>query len=275
MRTLVAGPWVGEFGWELFAWHGYIRALAKKFDKTVIIARSNSKALYDDFADEFVSFEPTGGISDAFFMHNVDVRTCLKKVVDTNNIKLNKGTTLLLPRRIGIPPHTHYTQHEIFGDHMIKPEYICFGEKGEKLFDFVFHIRSRDLRKEDNWSFGKWQTLKELLGDKKIACIGTKSESESIDGTDDLRGLELSRLMSILRNSTCAFGPSSGPMHLASLCALPHVVWSTPANKIRYEENWNPLQTRVLFNSDYSWHPSPEFVYKKYLEWNDNDEIKK
>ena len=32
MKTLIAGPWVGEFGWELAAWQGYIRALSKNFD---------------------------------------------------------------------------------------------------------------------------------------------------------------------------------------------------------------------------------------------------
>ena len=57
MKTLIAGPWVGEFGWELFAWQGYLRALSRKFDKTIIISRTASKALYDDFADEFISFD--------------------------------------------------------------------------------------------------------------------------------------------------------------------------------------------------------------------------
>ena len=36
-KTLIAGPWVGEFGWELFAWHGYVRTLAKQYDRIIII----------------------------------------------------------------------------------------------------------------------------------------------------------------------------------------------------------------------------------------------
>ena len=163
MRKLIAGPWVGEFGWELFAWQAYVRSLAKNFDKTVIISRNNSKALYEDFADEFLSYTPTGGLTDSFFMHQVDIRLCLREVIKENNISLDKNTTIFLPRRIGLPPHTHYTQPVILGEYLIKPEYICFGEKQDKKYDYIFHIRSRDLRKEDNWSIDKWSELKGIL----------------------------------------------------------------------------------------------------------------
>ena len=127
---------------------------------------------------------------------------------------------------------------------MVKPEYIKYGNPSNENYDFVFHIRNRDLRKEDNWELNKWEVLKNLLGGR-IACIGTKEESICIPGTEDLRGKELSKTISVLSSSKCAFGPSSGPMHLASLCGTPHVVWSLDANKARYEENWNPLKTRT------------------------------
>ena len=269
MKKLIAGPWNGEFGWELFAWHAYIRALSRKFDHITIISRDSSRALYDDFADEFVGYNPDGGLSDSFFMYNVDIRECFKDAVLKNEIKLDADTSIILPRRIGIPPHTHYTQCVIFGDYTVKPEYICFGENSIKQYDYILHIRDRELRKEDNWSLENWYKLVDLLGDKKIACIGTKQESGFIEGTADLRGIELKKLFTILKNADCAFGSSSGPMHLASLCGLPHIIWSIPQNKIRYEENWNPLKTKVLFNSDFNWHPAPEYIYEKFLGWKD------
>ena len=123
------------------------------------------------------------------------------------------------------------------------------------------------MRKEDNWSVENWSKLRDLLGNKKIACIGTKQESGIIDGTDDLRDIDIQELLNVMRNSTCAFGPSSGPMHLASLCGLPHVVWSIPQNKVRYEENWNPLKTKILFDSEHDWHPTPEYIYNKFKGW--------
>ena len=273
MKKLIAGPWTGEFGGELFAWQAYIRALSTKFDHTTIISRVNSRALYSDFADNYIAYEPQGGNPDAFFMHNLDIRSAFKDAVRKNNIVLTEGTSVVLPRRIGFPPHTHYTQMVMFGKHTIKPKYVVLGDTGKrkyKRYDYIFHLRRRPLRQEDNWSTENWIKLKNLLGNKKIACIGTKSESGHIEGTADLRDMKLEKLLPILRSADCAFGSSSGPMHLASLCGLPHVVWSIPQNKIRYEDNWNPLQTPVLFNSDYDWHPAPDYIYEKFLQWRHN-----
>tara|TARA_R110000824_G_scaffold286117_1_gene474273 strand:- start:473 stop:1315 length:843 start_codon:yes stop_codon:yes gene_type:complete len=266
-RTLLAGPWIGEFGWELFAWHGYVRALSKKFDKTIVISRSNSKALYVDFANDFYDYTPPDELADSFFMYNIDLKSCLKEAVQLHNIDINKDMTLLLPRRIGMPPHTHHAEAMSFGEYVITPEYIRFGAKKEQEYDYIFHIRSRELRKEDNWSIENWEKLKALLGDKRIACVGTKEEAGWIEGTDDLRSIDLQSLLTLMTNATCTFGSSSGPMHLSSLCSSPHVVWSIPQNRIRYENNWNPLNAPILFLDKYSWHPSAEYVYNKYVNW--------
>ena len=267
-NKLIVGPWVGEFGWELFAWQAYIRALSRSYDHTTVISRPTSEALYGDFADEFVPYTPpSAGLADSFFMYNLDIKRSLRDALSSNNIKLTENTTVALPRRLGLPPQTHYSEEIQFGSTAIAPEYICFGLEKQKEYDYIFHMRDRNLREEDNWSVENWTKLRELLGDKKIGCIGTTKEAACIKGADDLRDIPLDRLFTILRNAACTFGPSSGPMHLSSLCGCPHVVWSIPQNKIRYEENWNPLQTKVLFTSEHDWHPTPEYIYKSFLQW--------
>ena len=271
MKTLIAGPWIGEFGWELFAWQGYIRALSRKYEKTIVISRGNSEAFYEDFTTVYYDYTPPNHLADSFFMYNVDTKKCLQEAVKKHDIKLSKNTTLLLPRRIGLPPFTHYTEHVIFGEDIVQPEYICFGKKKKPEYDFIFHIRARELRQEDNWGLDNWKKLKELFGDSKIGCIGTHKESGWIEGTTDLRDLDIKKILSIMHNAKCIFGPSSGPMHLASLCGAPHVVWSKPQNRVRYEENWNPLKTKVLFLDEHSWHPSPKYVHKQYTEWKENE----
>ena len=77
-KTLLAGPWIGEFGWECFAWQGYVRALSRKFDQTIIISRNNSKAFYEDFADVFYGYDPPNELADSFFMYNVDLDLCIR-----------------------------------------------------------------------------------------------------------------------------------------------------------------------------------------------------
>tara|TARA_R100001509_G_scaffold165380_1_gene146758 strand:+ start:15699 stop:16523 length:825 start_codon:yes stop_codon:yes gene_type:complete len=269
-KHLVAGPWIGEFGWELFAWQAYIRAMSRLYEKTTIICRSSSVHLYEDFSNDFIDCSPTDGQADSFFMNGVDLNLLCNKVLRENRQLLGPKTVFVPPRRVGFPPQTSYLEAISFGQHSVKPEYIKYGRKNKRQYDYVFHIRSRELRKQDNWSIENWQNLRKLLGDdKRIACIGTKRSSGIIGDVDDLRDQPLKEVCDVLYNSSCAFGPSSGPMHLASLCGTPHVVWSRPENKNRYEITWNPLSTKVLFMGDHSWHPSSEYVYENYKKWSE------
>ena len=134
-------------------------------------------------------------------------------------------------------------------------------------YDYLFHIRDRKLREEDNWAPEKWVQLKGLLGDdKKIGCIGTKSQSGLVEGTTDLRDLTLEETCTLIKGARAVFGPSSGPMHLTSLCGVPHVVWSVK-DQIRYTQNWNPFNTPILYLNEQGWRADPQFIYNKYEEW--------
>ena len=267
---LIAGPWVGEFGWELFAWQAYIRSLSEHYDKTTIICRESSKALYVDFASQFLHYEPSGRLADSFFMHGLDLDQVLKNVLMENKDILKGQVSILKPRRVGNPPFTNYDTAIRLGSHDVVPKYITFGNLGEKKYDYVFHIRQRKLREQDNWKIEEWQKLYDLLTSdgSSVVCIGTKKDSGVISGAVDMRNADLQDVFDVLRNTTCAFGPSSGPMHLASLCSCPHVVWSRPENENRYLNTWNPLSTSVLFDCQHSWHPSADYIYQRYLEFN-------
>ena len=53
MGVLYAGPWKGEFGWELCGWNPAVRSLAKQYDRVVVASHAASEYLYE-FADEFI-----------------------------------------------------------------------------------------------------------------------------------------------------------------------------------------------------------------------------
>jgi|10_taG_2_1085330.scaffolds.fasta_scaffold96159_2 hypothetical protein len=272
-KTLIAGPWVGEFGWELFAWQAYIRALSQSYDRVVCLSRPASTDLYDDFVSDFVPFEPPEGLADAFFLHGFGLDLLMiKRCLEENGVDISSdASTFFFPRRIGMPPYTHYSESVKINDKVsIRPTYITYGKKTDvKGETYVIHARSRKLREEDNWSLANWNSLVERLADHgaDLVSMGTEKEALHIEGTRDMRGAPLTQLFDILRNATAAFGPSSGPMHLASLCECPHVVWSKSGNYDRYTKNWNPLQTPVLFLDKFDWHPSSDYVFKKYADW--------
>lgn len=256
MTILLAGPFVGEFGWELFFWQGFVRKLARQYDKTVVIGRPLNKALYTDFCNEYIPFEPESWDTDAHRCNNSKDPTDL-----INSIK-----------------HTHYMTGKfdvfrlfniIYTDRLIDPNNIFFNNQefikytsdtDNRGYDVIFHCRNKETGNHRNWSYEKWEELKDMLPkDISIGCIGN-SEAFYIDETDDLREIPLDKLISIFNNSKLIVGPSSGPMHLASLCGLKHLVWSNSRNINRYQHDWNPLQTNCIIHTDGMWNPEVEVI---------------
>jgi spore maturation protein CgeB len=271
--VLLAGPWVGEFGWELFCWHAYLRSLSEFYDKVICVSTKYSKFLYEDFCNQFIEFTPqSGDYKDSFYKVGFDITSKLITEL-IGKTKLNLGESklsLLLPRRIGDPPRTHFTEKFQFGPLFVSPKYLKYGKK-DTLYDntVVIHARNRDLRPEDNWSEKKWKKLVDKLKETcyTIISIGLKSQAMHIEGTVDKRECDQQELLNILHSSKATFGPSSGAMCLAILCDCPLVVWTTDYNYDRFTKNWNPHNTDVLFLSEYGWQPEPEYVYEKFLEW--------
>lgn len=266
-KTLIAGPWWGEFGHELFAWQAYVRSLSRFYEKTHIVCRKSSSYLYEDFADEFTFIDTEGGIPDGFLIHNFNMDECIYNLA-IGELKplLQGGAAFLPPRHIEDPYELDCKKEVEFGKKNLKPEYYSYGDKDEVDIEYVFHIRQRKLREEDNWSIENWKKLESFLECEKdkIACIGTISEAGYIEGTLDLRNKNLNVVCNALKNSKCIFGPSSGPIHLASLCECKQVVWSKPGNEKRYTDLWNPFNSDVLFLKEHSWQPSPEYVFEKF-----------
>tara|TARA_Y100000310_G_scaffold242838_1_gene247058 strand:- start:12666 stop:13499 length:834 start_codon:yes stop_codon:yes gene_type:complete len=264
VKTLIAGPWVGEFGWELFAWQGYLRALAPLFDKIVCVSTAGHEILYKDFCDEFISHNISRtGPSDAFFMHNYTF--CIHDLGYKK--QSNEELIFLFPCRIGWPPLTHFLEKApISSLGSVVPQYITYGKNQSKDIDLIFHARSRrEIRPEDNWSLENWKKISAYFKNLgyNIACIGSQEEAFWVEGTQDFRGKNLEEITDYLASAKAIIGPSSGPMHLASLCKCPQVVWSIDNNKRRYEINWNPHKSPVSFFSKYKWHPPVEYVIKK------------
>lgn len=265
-KTIVAGPWIGEFGWELFAWQGYLRAIKSKYRvKMVVICRSTSNLLYSDFADEIIHYTPPeSGLSDSFFKHGANLsKSVLYQIVGPRPEKYS----WLPPRRVGNPPSTCWSEAVTIGPFKVCPKYRLLGDTATTEIDVLFHARDRKLREGDNWSQHNWDTLLKMLGPVyTIGSIGTTHSSKHIQGTTDLRDLSLDKISTLIKNCKLVVGPSSGPMHLASLTGAKHLVWSKSENKERYLKTWNPFSTDVIFLDKYDWHPPPEYIYEKVLE---------
>jgi hypothetical protein len=123
--------------------------------------------------------------------------------------------------------------------------------------------------KNRNWPKEHWDKLSEELIKLNIVpiAIGTLNDSIAPIGCIDKRNISLEELVDLMANAKLIVGPSSGPMHLASLCKTPSLVWTDDcyrksiegSNKERYESIWNPLDSpvRVL---ETGWTPDVELI---------------
>lgn len=252
-KVLLAGPWIGEFGWELFCWQGYVRKLSENYDKTIVIGRPTNGFLYADFADEFIPFDPESHKTDAWRCNGAKPHNHLIQSIQHNkwvNGQFDIGFRYGKPKGLLAKGGIDFQKY-----HKYK------SDATDKGYDIIFHCRNKSTGSERNWSKIQWEFLKDMLRDYSIACIGN-DEAFHIEGTDDLRNIDLSELVAIMNNSKIIVGPSSGPMHLASLSGLKHLVWSEEFNRARYETVWNPFNTDVIFFSDGGWNPDPREITK-------------
>ena len=148
LKTLLAGPWVGEFGWELFGWQSYLRSLSKQFSHVIISSRTSSRYLYHDFCNEFISFESS--------FENTNYHT-------NKNIVSDPLSILRCDKRI--------MSNKLSGDQ----EFIEYGTKQKDyLFDVVIHARNLKTKTKRNWDIQKWNKIAQECDKKnyKVCCVG-------------------------------------------------------------------------------------------------------
>ena len=277
-KGLICGPWIGEFGWELFSWQSFCRSASSRFDYTVVIGRTGHDYLYEDFCDKYYSSDPPPeGVAESY--KNSAVRSINEPqfvIRDLADIKGEEAVTKmtwtwLQPEKIGNPPYDHpHATVEIPGIGLVKPNYALYRgslDSSDEMVDIVIHARNRKIRSHENWSVEKWTELVSTLGDNvSVGCIGTLGGAFLIEGARDYRGIPLKKATGLLRHAKCIVGPSSGPMHLASLSGCPQVWWTDNPNKNfpRYTYMWNPFNTKSLMVLGKD--PSVEEVKEKILQ---------
>lgn len=250
MSTLGCLPFVGEFGWELGWYNPLVRYHAEKYDHIIVAAPSGSRYLYE-FADEFILLDVVGhSYCDGHLL--CDCPTIIADKILSPHEEFakysNEPSRISTPRkwRLLTPPHPIYIADILCSFRPAK--YI-----GEKKI----------VGKE--YPINKCQQIVDILISEgfSVACFGG-SENHCPDGAKDLRGEALEIQCGAISMAKCVVGPSSGPIHLASLCECPHVTWIASIHHTlgkRYEKIWNPFNTPMHFIC-HNRVPSPDEIVR-------------
>jgi len=269
---LFAGPWVGEFGWELFCWQGVLRHLSRKYEEVIVAGRPGHEILYEDFAEyipvEINCTETNGPYCEGYIHDSIHL--------DHDPDEFIPPQTFLAYYHPGKPKQ--YTLHggeEIRWDN-VKQDFVSLKRAispGGYFCDIVFHARDTDKFDTDsrNWSKEKWRFLAGNLVDRgyRIGCIGTVSDAFLVEKTVDFRGISLHDLSSLISGARLVIGPSSGPLHFAGLCETPRLVWDQKINRVRHEVDWNPFNVKTLFIEADTWDPPEELILETGMKFLD------
>ncbi len=256
-KILYAGPWVGEFGWELSWWNPLIRGMSCQYDEVVVACRKNSVHLYE-YATEII-----------------EISTCPTTASSYLGRLLTK-----MPLRWGengdiVSPESLYMKYKRSNHSILIPEAICINLSPKMIpqnsVDIVCNFRTGKDRKEYP------QEMCDILVDLLIAvgytvgCFGT-SRDYCPERALDFRNYNLKEQCAILGSAKCAVGHSSGAMHLASFCGCPHITWHVKRSWLntetlidKYRKYWNPLKTQMHYMTNNI--PQPENVVKEIEEF--------
>lgn len=230
---IFCGPWIGEFGWELFCWQGYLRKLAHNGNNLIIGCRTGHEFLYEDFTADFVNYNPTNPATDMWKCRGEklpDFLTNLKKHIPHNVFKERWWIN---------DPH---------GKQQVFHRYTSGSYK--KTVDILFIVRATDKCNTGfrNWPITHAKVVASALQScgYTIGCVGRSGSALSIPGTTNLLDLPLCDLASVMNRAKVIVGPQCGPTHFASLCGLPQVCWQTKKEHAdRAKHYWNPFNVSV------------------------------
>lgn len=262
-QRLVAGPFLGEFGWELMQWQGYLRQLSKFYEKTIIYCRPSSAYFYKDFADQIVTIDNDSWDTNCYELHGFDYDEWAASFKEVDLLIADNRCMRL---------------REIFDQSFIP----LGGYNKIDSYDVVLHARKippldgNKTKHLTNWSTDKWDELCLKLSNLRIAAVGVPDLSYCPVWAEDLRGIDTEKLCSVLASSKVCIGPSSGLMHLATLCQTPQLVWTSRdfswgfgGTAYRYIRSWNPFATQVRVVTDYGIDPSSEYIHQQLMDFLD------
>ena len=241
-KTIFIEPFIGEQGWEIFSYQGFIRRLAKRFDRVIVMCRTGHDALYTDFATKIVHHDPQ--------LENTDM---WKNHGEPDNHHFDQYYAAGIPQLTVVHNDSYQTRWWDDPSWNTQQDFIRYGKCDRpKVGGVAILLHVRHTAKCNtafrNWPRSHAQQVADALMSQglRVACVGREGSALTLDGAIDLRDYPLSVLTDMMRQSLLLVGPQSFPAHLATLCDLPCLCWQTKLeHATRMQTRWNPFNVRV------------------------------
>lgn len=263
-KTLVVGPYAGEFGIEIIKFQGFVRALAPKYEKVYVITYPGREPMYS-------------GDNITVHTHDFDLTTAGYWYGKRSFAELNEVATQFA-RTQGLE------EFDVFNTNLLctglhrrmlwaqkhKP-FKPSSKHGQLECDLVFHFRAIDKAGPDasrNYRSELAESLARSCVEKgwHCVCIGHPDYSLCFDGCEDRRTETLAETIAVLCSGKMLVGELSGPVHLAIYCDRPVVSWAPEPHRMQYARAHNPFHVKIQCVSETTTNPPPEQVVRTISE---------
>ncbi len=251
---LFAGPWIGEFGWELARWQGAVRKRAEETGLyTIVMSDPGHHVLYDDFAHAFWE------LPDVFLEADV-IRQCdhvrarhagvlkaLGCIVRNELDYTGPVKDFLTPTKFK-PEEQHVVPLSVSSDRWSAAASVFC----QRLGYFCILPRFRAWNEHKNWPAENWRTLVSRLADVHLSAqvVGRADEIGKLIPMFEVPPRdELARSIDLLSHAKFAIAPESGGALLSLMCGCPTLVFGHHSQRARITETENFLGTKVKYLS--------------------------
>ena len=254
-KTLIVGPYAGEFGPEIMDFQSYVRWFRRKYREIHVITYPGRDPLY------------RGCIVHA---HDFDLRTagyCYGRISHTEITRYARDFA-----------RAHdLTDYDMFSTLHMDTRWhrrLLFRQEHEVISPLVppesnrrilFHFRNIDKSGPDRSRNFRPDLVAEtcelcLGAGIEITCIGHPKYSLCPPGCEDRRTENLEQTIAEMASGRLVAGELSGPLHLALFCARPVLIWAPGADRIAYAFKRNPFRQRIFVVRYDTTNPSPEEI---------------
>jgi hypothetical protein len=255
-RNLFAGPFVGEFGYEIMQWQAFVRARRRHYQAVHVLTYPGRDYVYEGCQVHHHDVR----LDQAGYAYGRLVRSDARKIAEAKAAEIGlKDYDIFEPSLLCTQYHKRLFGHQ---------DFRLFDEPPltEKIADVAFHFRAVTKTGPDQENKNYLPALADKLVECcaargiSVSCIGHPDYAYCPRGCADYRNVDLRTTVRAICTARAVAGENSGPTHLANLCGRPTILWARHQWRIDYSLRWNPFQVPIYIAANNTSQPAPEVV---------------
>jgi len=262
-KTIILGPYHGEFGFEVSMNASIAYSLKRKFkNELIVISIDGNKSLYN-YCDKFIGFNYN--LKDAGYGYGNYKDSLILRTNFINIYKIYENSIFIDLSRINI----------FLFKKLVNFNYVSLGDSDIIIQpnDIAVHFRSVLKTGNDNRMNFLFENADRLVYDLfllgyNVSIIGHPEFSYCPNNyCIDCRSNDIKVAIDTIKQSLITIGQLSGPIHLAHLCKRPVLTWADDIKRFKTVKMWNPFNQECFIVSNDTFNPKIEEIIKKLNEY--------